>query len=326
MASFDDEQAQAKSLESAKKVVKEQAFYMKRSMDGDGDTLQLVLDHAMAMLKELQTNLLSPKSYYDVYMMVQEELRQLEEHILSLQRSGRSIASVYEKVQDCSNIVPRLYLLCCVGGVYIQSQEAPANEVLTDMVEMIKGVQHPMRGLFLRNYLTQVTKNRLPDIGSLYEGVGGVKDASNFILQNFSEANRLWVRLQSPVASKDKKTREKERLDLRILVGTNLVRLSQLEGLDIEEYKFHGLPRILEEIISCKDVIAQSYLMDCIIQVFPGKSCVYVFVYVYIYIYIYILYMYIYIHIYMYIYIYICISLDTVLSYSSSVHYYSQLT
>jgi vacuolar protein sorting-associated protein 35 len=272
MASFEDEQAQAKSLENAKKVVKEQAFYMKRSMDGDGDTLQLVLDHAIAMLKELQTNLLSPKSYYDVYMMVQEELRQLEEYILSLQRGGQSIASIYEKAQDCVNIVPRLYLLCCVGGVYIQSQEAPANEVLTDMVEMIKGVQHPMRGLFLRNYLTQVTKNRLPDIGSLYEGAGGVKDASNFILQNFSEANRLWVRLQSPGAFKDKKTREKERLDLRILVGTNLVRLSQLEGLDIQEYKNHGLPRILEEIISCKDVIAQSYLMDCIIQVFPGIS------------------------------------------------------
>jgi vacuolar protein sorting-associated protein 35 len=82
----------------------------------------------------------------------------------------------------------------------------------------------------------------------------------------------LWVRLQSPGAFKDKKTREKERLDLRILVGTNLVRLSQLEGLDIQEYKNHGLPRILEEIISCKDVIAQSYLMDCIIQVFPGIS------------------------------------------------------
>jgi vacuolar protein sorting-associated protein 35 len=48
-----------------------------------------------------------------------------------------------------------------------------------------------------------------------------------------------------------------------------LVRLSQLEGLDVNGYKEHVLPKILEEIVDCKDTIAQSYLMDCIIQVFP---------------------------------------------------------
>lgn len=56
-------------------------------------------------------------------------------------------------------------------------------------------------------------------------------------MQNFVETNRLWVRLQSQGASKDKKKREKERLELRILVGVNLVRLSQLEGLGLQEYK-----------------------------------------------------------------------------------------
>jgi len=58
-------------------------------------------------------------------------------------------------------------------------------------------------------------------------------------------------------------------MDLRILVGVNLVRLSQLEGLDVGEYKTQVLPKILEEVVNCKDTIAQSYLMDCIIQVFP---------------------------------------------------------
>jgi vacuolar protein sorting-associated protein 35 len=33
--------------------------------------------------------------------------------------------------------------------------------------------------------------------------------------------------------AKDKKRREKERNELRILVGTNLVRLSELEGVDV---------------------------------------------------------------------------------------------
>ena len=38
-------------------------------------------------------------------------------------------------------------------------------------------------------------------------------------------------------ALQDKEKREQERRELRILVGTNLVRLSQLECCDIETYK-----------------------------------------------------------------------------------------
>jgi vacuolar protein sorting-associated protein 35 len=68
---------------------------------------------------------------------------------------------------------------------------------------------------------------------------------------------------------KDRKKREKERMDLRILVGSNLVRLSQLEGLDVKQYREDVLPKILEEVVVCKDTIAQSYLMECVIQVFP---------------------------------------------------------
>jgi vacuolar protein sorting-associated protein 35 len=262
------EEEQARYLEDALKEVQKQAFYMKRAMDGD--SLKLALDHATEMLRELRTNLLTPKNYYELYMKILDELRELEEYLNSLQRSGRSMVEIYEQVQCCANVVPRLYLLCCVGGVYIASKEAPAKEILKDLIEVIKGVQHPMRGLFLRNYLTLVSKNKLPDVGSPYEGIGGnVQDAYSFLLQNFVEANRLWVRLQTQGANKDRKKREKERMDLRILVGTNLVRISQLEGLDVAEYKTNVLPKILEEVLSCKDTIAQSYLMDCIIQVFP---------------------------------------------------------
>lgn len=256
-------------MEDALKEVQKQAFYMKRAMDGD--SLKLALDHATEMLRELRTNLLTPKNYYELYMRILDEMRELEEYLSSLQRSGRSMVEIYEQVQCCANVVPRLYLLCCVGGVYIASKEAPAKDILKDLIEVIKGVQHPMRGLFLRNYLTLVSKNKLPDVGSPYEGIGGsIQDAYSFLLQNFIETNRLWVRLQTQGASKEnRKKREKERLDLRILVGTNLVRLSQLEGLDVADYKSNVLPKILEEVLSCKDTIAQSYLMDCIIQVFP---------------------------------------------------------
>ncbi|KOB52234.1 Vacuolar protein sorting-associated protein 35, partial [Operophtera brumata] len=69
---------------------------------------------------------------------------------------------------------------------------------------MCRGVQHPLRGLFLRNYLLQ----------------------------------------------------ERERSELRILVGTNLVRLSQLESVTIDDYKRLVLPGILEQpfLKSCAEL------------------------------------------------------------------------
>lgn len=53
-----------------------------------------------------------------------------------------------------------------VGTVYIKTKEYPRRIILRDLVEMCRGVQHPLRGLFLRNYLLQCTKNLLPDIES----------------------------------------------------------------------------------------------------------------------------------------------------------------
>ena len=44
---------------------------------------------------------------------------------------------------------------------------------------MCRGVQQPMRGLFLRNYLSQTSKDKLPDVGSIYEGVGSQRAMPN---------------------------------------------------------------------------------------------------------------------------------------------------
>jgi len=54
--------------------------------------------------------------------------------------------------------------LITVGTVYIKIKEYSRKIILRDLVEMCRGVQHPLRGLFLRNYLLQCTKNLLPDV------------------------------------------------------------------------------------------------------------------------------------------------------------------
>lgn len=69
------------------------------------------------------------------------------------------------------------------------------------------------------------------------ETTGDISDSMDFVLLNFAEMNKLWVRMQHQGHSRDKEKRERERQELRILVGTNLVRLSQLEGVNVERYK-----------------------------------------------------------------------------------------
>jgi len=67
-----NEDDQKRFLDDAIKIVKEQAFFMKRA--ADGDNLKTALDHATEMLRELRTSLLTPKNYYELYMKVLDEM------------------------------------------------------------------------------------------------------------------------------------------------------------------------------------------------------------------------------------------------------------
>ncbi|KAG9091386.1 Vacuolar protein sorting-associated protein 35 [Ceratobasidium sp. UAMH 11750] len=256
----------AKLLAEALSVVKIQMVQMKRCLEND--QLMDSLKSASTMLAELRTSSLTPKMYYELYMAVFDALRHVSNYLLDAHTSGKHhLADLYELVQYAGNIVPRLYLMITVGSVYMSIPDAPVKEIMKDMMEMSRGVQHPTRGLFLRHYLSGQTRDHLP-IGDGQTQAGNLHDSIAFVLTNFIEMNKLWVRLQHQGHSREREKREMERRELRILVGTNLVRLSQLEGVDLNMYRTLILPSILEQVVSCKDVIAQEYLMEVVIQVF----------------------------------------------------------
>lgn len=259
------EAEQAKVLENAKHTVEVQAFHMQRALDSN--KLMDALKYASNMLEELRTGLLGPKAYFDLYGVTADKLRYLEVY-LSDDKHGKAMNELYELVQYAGNILQRLYLLITVGSVYIKLRKAPAKEVLKDLVEMCRGVQHPTRGLFLRTYLSEMTKDKLPELNSPYaeNGGGDILDCVDFILQNFTEMNKLWVRMQHQGTSRDRARRERERKQVSILVGKNLSLLSSLEGVDVKLYKEVILPKVLEQIIMCHDTIAQQDLLDILIQ------------------------------------------------------------
>jgi vacuolar protein sorting-associated protein 35 len=130
-------------------------------------------------------------------------------------------------------------------------------------MEMSRGVQHPIRGLFLRYYLSGQARDYLPS-GTEDGPQGNLQDSINFILTNFVEMNKLWVRWQHQGHSREREQRTQERRELELLVGSNLVRLSQL--VDLESYKTVILSPLLEQVVQCRDVLAQEYLLE-------GSTC-----------------------------------------------------
>ncbi|KAF7245659.1 hypothetical protein EG68_12308 [Paragonimus skrjabini miyazakii] len=60
------------------------------------------------MLREMRTSYLSPKSYYELYIVVTDKLRVLESFLIEEHKSGRRVINIYESVQRVANIVPRL--------------------------------------------------------------------------------------------------------------------------------------------------------------------------------------------------------------------------
>lgn len=247
-------------LVQSTKTIKRSGFYMQQAVEEAN--MDEALRHSAVMLGELRTNSLGPLTYFELYMTALNMLNILERYFMDYIESsddGETAArGLYQRVQHAGNVIPRLYLLCTVGACAVKSCAEPVK-VMRDMEDMCKGVQHPIRGLFLRAYLLHCVKSILPDDES----------SVRFLLENFIEMNKLWVRMKLQHGLYH--MGEKEREQLADLVGKNLTQLSHLEYLGFEVYSKSVLPKILEQIVSCNDTLAQGYLMECITAAFPDE-------------------------------------------------------
>lgn len=239
-------------------------------INNNGSNLIESFKHFNILLLELKKDFNSPKDYYELYIEVYDVLTILLNYLKSNHLTLFHLTDIYELIQYSNNLVPRLYLLITCGVAMLDFDTFPRTEILKDMIEMLNGVQHPIKGMFLRYYLLQRCK-------SIFNNVK--KDVSNdfkidFLVANFIEMNKLWIRLQYQGQFRDKISKLKERKEVELLIGYNLVQLTEVLDLEKEEqaiklYKENTLPRILKQVISCRDIISQEYLLDILFQIFP---------------------------------------------------------
>ena len=264
------DEEQEKFLNDALNSVKAQSYHIRNTIDRN--QMRQCLRETSQMLIELKTNILTPKSYYNLYTAIFDEMQYVYNFFKEEARRGRRINDLYDTVQQASNLIPRLYLMVTAGAVYIENKPSVSKEIIYDLLGMVKGVQNPTRGLFTRYYLLKMVKDKLPDTGNEFlSDTTTINDTIQFILQNLEEMNRLWIRLSANVTGNEKVVREKERVELRILVGENIVRLSSLDGLKLDMYRTDILPKLIKIILNSKDSLSQQYIMECIIHAFPDE-------------------------------------------------------
>ena len=137
-------------------------------------------------------------------MAVFDALRHLSNYLVEAHTSSKHhLADLYELVQYAGNIIPRLYLMITVGSVYMAIPDAPVKEIMKDMMEMSRGVLHPIRGLFLRHYLSGQTRGCLP-IGSDPGFVVYTISMTSRVIDGprcFSSTVDLWVTCKTQSAS-----------------------------------------------------------------------------------------------------------------------------
>ena len=264
------DQNKSLKLEKSLKKIKEQAFHINSAIEKNN--LRQCLKEAYTMLCELRTNELSPKNYYGLYMSVVDVMLTLKNYMQEEISRGRRLIDLYDDVQQAQNVIPRLYLMITAGSIYIERVPRSTRIIIYDMLGLVKAVQNPIKGLFLRNYLLKMLKDKLPDKDNAYLREGAsFEDSIKFIIENMEEMNRLWIRLSGGVHGPEKIKRDKEREELKVLIGESMTKLSSLENLNMEIYEEVVLPKLLNIILNSKDQLSQQYLMECIIHAFPDS-------------------------------------------------------
>ena len=212
--------------------------------------------------------------YNRLYNEVYDEMQFIQNFIKNSTYSGRKPKRLYEAAQQASFLIPRLFLQIVTGVVYIETEPRMCCDIMFDLIQMIKGVQHPIRGFFTRYFLLKTIKDVLPDKGNKYESSNiSFEDSLSFLFENLEEMNTLWIRIASDAKHLNKPIQvpNKERLDVRHLLGENIIKIASMKGMTFDIYTKVVLPRMKDIIINCKDSISQHFLLECLVTSFPIK-------------------------------------------------------
>ena len=247
------------TLDLALKNVQRQIYHINNTIEQNN--LRYCLKQAFIMLIELKSDYLTGDNYIQLFERVIPQLRKIQDFMKVEIGRGRLPEDIYESVQQCRVVIPRLYLVIISGVLYIEDQPKMCKELLDDLLELTKSIQSPLRAIFLRYFLLQNIMGKLPDEDNIYvrEGGGTLQDSLAFLLKNLEEMNRSWIRIK----------KEADKLVAKKLMAQSLVVMTSLKGLTLDIYEKELLPKLIEIIFAYNDPLSQEFLLENIINIFP---------------------------------------------------------
>lgn len=75
--------------------------------------------------------------------------------------------SLYCVTQHAGHVLPRLYLMITCASCAMKDDPSTIPSYLSDLLDFCKGIQNPMRGLFLRSFLNTSVRALLPDVAGV---------------------------------------------------------------------------------------------------------------------------------------------------------------
>ncbi|OHT06048.1 hypothetical protein TRFO_05692 [Tritrichomonas foetus] len=234
------------------------AFLMHRSLD-QSDVDQ-AFQYASQIVEVLKTEGLNPRNYYTLYHVISQYLLELNDAISDRERfEDKVVCEQYETAQYHRCVLQRLYLMITAGPQLAARGYTRLVDVLDDLSEMIRQSQHVVHALFIRHFLLSVFKQHLAD-STQQE----MERSLHFLLHNFAQMNRMWVRIGDTIDGKSD-----QRKELSVLIGMNLTRISSLKNLTPEGYKRIILPYVFKHVELCEDEVAQEFILQSIVHAFP---------------------------------------------------------
>ena len=148
------EEDQERYLDRGLKKIKAQSFHIHTSIKKNN--LRQCLKETYSMLSELRTSALTPKNYYHLFTSVFDEMMIVENFMGEEVKRGRKVRDIYDSVQQAVYVIPRLYLMITAGALVMENEPSSTREIIFDLLGMVKGIQNPIRGLFVRYYLLKM--------------------------------------------------------------------------------------------------------------------------------------------------------------------------
>lgn len=238
------------------------------------------LRECVGLLSELDTNQFTVDEYMTLYTMVFDEMHFIKKFIKDQSHKENKLEDLYTIVQQVTTLVPRLYLMITIGNLALEENYSLAKKVIADILKFMLCCKSPVKGLLVRYYFTKTLKdyfcNYLVDSETIESDNNtittnnDISDTPSFnnmifiievLLHNLEQSCNLWIKVENL----------DDKNNLKHTLGENVFRLANIETLTSEVYSGFILSKLLDIVLSKKDIYLKSYLLDCIIHAFPTE-------------------------------------------------------